>query len=246
MGRPKGSLNKSHKPLKISKCKQCGMAISDKLSINRTFCSIACKASYQKEYQKGSNNPNWKESKQFRSSIPHKLRKLAIARDGSCNDCGGIKNLQVHHHDINAYNNDLNNLITLCKNCHAKRHEILGDYVKAKLIMSERFYNHAPPRPCAACGKIFTPRDKRIRCCSRKCAYKLSGQTHQGKPAWNKGINDIELTCLVCGIVFKRSKGRLDCREGVLHFCSKQCQIRYAVNCRLTKARWSAREQATP
>lgn len=45
----------------------------------------------------------------------------------SCNICGSIKNLDVHHKDKNWKNNDQKNLETLCHSCHMKLHWQQGD-----------------------------------------------------------------------------------------------------------------------
>ncbi len=233
MGRSKGQLNKKHLPLKISICKQCRKEFSHKSCITRTFCSNICKYEYQKEHEKGRDNPNWKEEKSFYSN-PRGLKRLIKNRDVICQDCGSHDNLQIHHRDINPSHNGNDNLILLCKSCHAQRHFQLGHPEVARIILSNHRYKERLSIICAICGKTFIPRDKRNKCCSRQCAYKLAGQSHKGHMAWNKGINDIILVCPICGKEFKRSKGRLDSKNSP-HFCSKPCQIRYAINCRLAK-----------
>jgi len=57
-------------------------------------------------------------------------REKALQRDGyRCVDCGSKKNLQVHHIDElgrnkpkEIQNHSLDNLVTLCGDCHLKRH----------------------------------------------------------------------------------------------------------------------------
>lgn len=44
------------------------------------------------------------------------------AKDTKCAWCNSTKNLCVHHLDENRYNNDLSNLITICKRCHQNFH----------------------------------------------------------------------------------------------------------------------------
>ena len=55
-------------------------------------------------------------------------RKLALASDNChCVDCGTAHNLQVHHlRYTNLGNEPLADLVTLCGNCHIKRHETVG------------------------------------------------------------------------------------------------------------------------
>jgi len=57
-----------------------------------------------------------------------------IERDENrCVDCGSLENILVHHIDesrklgIKKMNNDLSNLVTLCRPCHARRHKYTND-----------------------------------------------------------------------------------------------------------------------
>ena len=56
----------------------------------------------------------------------NKLRKRRLFLDGyRCRDCGSRKNLQVHHIISIASGGEvysLDNLKTLCKECHEERH----------------------------------------------------------------------------------------------------------------------------
>jgi 5-methylcytosine-specific restriction endonuclease McrA len=50
-------------------------------------------------------------------------RKKALERDGKvCQDCGSRKNLEVHHINEDGRDHRLENLKTLCKSCHMRRH----------------------------------------------------------------------------------------------------------------------------
>jgi len=49
-------------------------------------------------------------------------RKQVIERDTSCKICGISDNPHVHHIDRDLSNNDLSNLVRLCKNCHFSIH----------------------------------------------------------------------------------------------------------------------------
>jgi len=55
-------------------------------------------------------------------------RKQVLARDNyHCVDCGADHNLQVHHLCYtNLGKEPLADLVTLCGNCHTKRHETVG------------------------------------------------------------------------------------------------------------------------
>jgi len=227
MGRPKGNINKKHKPQTTSICKQCGKAIIHYPSITRSFCSKICKATYQETHLLGRNNPNWKEDK-FYYSNPHSLQKLIKRRDIYCQKCGSPSNLEVHHKDGNHFNNNDGNLTLLCKNCHAQEHLQNGQPEVVSLILSTRKYHRRPSRNCPICGKEFTPRDNRIRCCSRQCAAKLSGLSQKGRIPPNKGINRVALTCHTCGKQFERRQGNI---KSKLAFCSRSCQIDYFSHC---------------
>ena len=63
------------------------------------------------------------------NSTKNKNRPLGIqtyrrAKKDKCEWCGSKKNLCVHHIDGNRYNNDMNNLITICKRCHQTHHTV--------------------------------------------------------------------------------------------------------------------------
>lgn len=73
-----------------------------------------------------NNKPNDKYRSWRRRHFNNK--EEALKRDNyTCQnpDCRGISNyLEVHHIDFDSYNDDLNNLTTLCRSCHARKHEI--------------------------------------------------------------------------------------------------------------------------
>ena len=53
------------------------------------------------------------------------LHNQVLERDGwRCQECGSLKNLQVHHLQPRSQLGDdtMTNLITLCSRCHGKRH----------------------------------------------------------------------------------------------------------------------------
>ena len=61
------------------------------------------------------------------NSYKNKNQPLGIqtyrrAKSTECKWCGSKNNLLVHHLDENRYNNDISNLITLCKRCHQNFH----------------------------------------------------------------------------------------------------------------------------
>ena len=124
----------------------------------KAFCSRKCMGEWQAKFLIGENSYNWKDGI---CSISHRIRSLVryskwvqnvFKRDKyTCQKCGDNRggNLEAHH--INKLNNiirdnnlkeiidvikckelwDLNNGITLCKNCHKKEHNIYEHITRA-------------------------------------------------------------------------------------------------------------------
>jgi len=103
------------------------------------YCSLECRHKYgphdqatgkkwkltleQREKKCGENNSQWRGGKskepydwRFNKVLKEKIRH----RDGNmCKICGDMDNLVVHHKDSNKMNSVEDNLITLCRHCHA-------------------------------------------------------------------------------------------------------------------------------
>jgi len=104
---------------------------------DKHFCSFECQGRWMSKNNSGKNNPSWKDDVEW---IPYgakykRNRIKAIYRDcGKCVICGS-KNIEVHHitprieyrvdGEILPKANDVDNLITLCRN-HHKQYE--GEY----------------------------------------------------------------------------------------------------------------------
>lgn len=77
-----------------------------------------------KNNQAGPTNQSWK------TGITG-YRKLVVKKE--CAYCNSTKNLLIHHLDENRHNNELSNLVVLCKSCHQKHHcqrsPITGQYL---------------------------------------------------------------------------------------------------------------------
>lgn len=75
----------------------------------------------------GGNNPDRKgrplSESVTRSAISYRARKF---KKSNCEKCGTDKKLEIHHIDRDWSNNDLSNLKTLCRTCHAKQHHAEG------------------------------------------------------------------------------------------------------------------------
>ena len=108
----------------------------------------------------GKDNPNWKGGKVRTNKDPKRYtfqyknwRKQVKARDKKCLECGSINNLHAHHitpiRDINDLNllYDVNNGITLCKDCHKKT------YLREKKY--EKFYRGLLEKTVNS-GKVLT------------------------------------------------------------------------------------------
>jgi hypothetical protein len=122
-------------------CDNCGKSFERKRygrrPVKGAFCSPECYWHWRSEHLSGENAPGWKGG----YTLPYggrywkQQRRLARERDNfTCRDCGKTeqspgRNLDVHH--IKAYDlfetpeeaNQLDNLITLCRECHTKRHK---------------------------------------------------------------------------------------------------------------------------
>jgi len=77
----------------------------------------------------GANSPHWKGGSSFELYPPafnQYLKKQIRQRDNyTCQECGVLekqlkRKLSIHHIDYNKKNNNPDNLISLCPNCHSK------------------------------------------------------------------------------------------------------------------------------
>ena len=92
-----------------------------KSKTGNVFCNKSCACSYNNtKFRSGANNPNWKGG-QYASNY-QKIAYRSYIHE--CAICGNTEKcvLEVHHIDYNRENNDCDNLIILCANCHAKVH----------------------------------------------------------------------------------------------------------------------------
>jgi len=94
-------------------------------SEGRFYCSDECKqicSIYRRvKYPKGFKH-------NYSREVQSELRELVLKRDNyECQRCGSRENLQAHHYE-SIYSNpvmsaDLDNCVTLCKNCHKLAHK---------------------------------------------------------------------------------------------------------------------------
>ena len=85
-------------------------------------------------------------------------RRVRHLRRDACERCGAGEMLQVHHINRDWADNRPENLETLCATCHMKEHHDAEDVVA-----------RVKPKTCPTCRKVFTPKESRIRTCSRVC-----------------------------------------------------------------------------
>jgi 5-methylcytosine-specific restriction enzyme A len=122
-------------------CKQCGKHfIPQNYNPKQKYCSIKCAGLAQS----GENNPSWNGGKSFEPySIDwtETLRRSIRERDRyTCQMCGKLQTDRafcVHHIDYNKKNDNPNNLITLCLECHLKTNinrNYWQNYFKSNMI----------------------------------------------------------------------------------------------------------------
>lgn len=100
------------------------------------FCSQSCAASYNNShYRRGENNPNWIDGSCKGSSY---IKAAFRTYKAKCTMCGLNEEccLQVHHIDEDRKNDDVNNLIILCANCHSRVHR--GGYRITEEVIKNR------------------------------------------------------------------------------------------------------------
>jgi len=93
----------------------------------------------------GSDNPKWNPNKKSRTYPSGYLKQKVKKRDGQkCYICGSKENLHVHHLKDFRFigkrerKHELNNLITLCFDCHWKVHRREYIFSSAGLGMAEK------------------------------------------------------------------------------------------------------------
>jgi 5-methylcytosine-specific restriction endonuclease McrA len=107
---------------------------------DRPLCKI-CKIRYaEKSYQKNGNR-GWRSACYLcrkngdnRSSRKKRRDKFKTLRNLICQDCGFVAKdvcqLELDHIDGNKNNNNANNQVVLCSNCHKLKTKLNNDYRK--------------------------------------------------------------------------------------------------------------------
>ena len=145
-GNPEPSPNREGAETRQRVCKKCGKLISKIKRKDAIYCSKLCRQSYGSyKYQVdkglikkpgiGSGGNQWlKNNSQWKGGVATFRRLAKEIYDEKCAWCNSTKNLLVHHLDHNRLNNDISNLIVICKSCHQKHHTTrnpkTGKYIK--------------------------------------------------------------------------------------------------------------------
>ena len=117
------------KPDPLKHCEHCGTRLVRKRSVSgvlesllhfnrRKFCNQHCMA--QAFDQRHSPEVGW-------STAHYHARKEVPP--GSCNRCGKLDAIDVHHKDGNHLNNSRENLERICRSCHNREHRPRGSCV---------------------------------------------------------------------------------------------------------------------
>ena len=109
------------------KCKDCGKPIFYK-SVRCRGCSNKHRSKNRAETLKkihfGKENGNWKGG--VSSAYYLKLQKEYLKN--LCYFCQVNFKLSVHHKDGNRRNNQIKNLVVVCRSCHKKLHDLIKAY----------------------------------------------------------------------------------------------------------------------
>lgn len=121
-----GVVEKARKDIKGKEkyCEYCGKKLERKrfngrledftVFKNRKYCNREC---MKKDYLKIGDNHNQTYSNAHTTA--RKINELILHKE-ECELCGSRINLDIHHIDGNWQNNNLDNLMCLCRSCHTK------------------------------------------------------------------------------------------------------------------------------
>lgn len=130
----------------IKKCPNCHKTFETR-SRNQKFCSTLCNKTYNDKLKRDRQRyESIKEVERLRTRS-HSLAQAIISTlvnqgivSNKCSVCGSIENLQVHHKDLNFFNNTPSNLELLCTECHSKVHSTLETDLHNKGMLLEEYY----------------------------------------------------------------------------------------------------------
>jgi len=95
---------------------------------------------WMKENLNGEEHPRWKGGSVPYSHPFHSVRREVMKRDGCCQKCKSTpESLDAHHikpvreFDDPSKSHTLDNLVALCRSCHAKLEKMTEEKQRAKL-----------------------------------------------------------------------------------------------------------------
>jgi hypothetical protein len=104
-----------------------------------------------------------------RKHLPRQIKRdLYLRANNSCENCklsewlGQRAVLEVHHLDGDSYNNEIDNLLLLCLNCHSQTPSWRG---KGKKLIGPRAKPKKRVNLCPKCNKVKTYRAKTCSQC---------------------------------------------------------------------------------
>ena len=111
-------------------CKICGREFLPTNPRN-VICSDDCRDKYyrnkglNKTYRNGEYIPTgYHQEKEHNNNWKGGVMYRHLVTIDKCEKCGSTENLLVHHKDFNHSNNEICNLMVLCKRCHQNLHSI--------------------------------------------------------------------------------------------------------------------------
>lgn len=125
--------------VKKKRCEYCDAKFQpNKMTPDQPYCSAKCRVTVYRrdnrekinQWKRESNQRN-KAHKNAHDSELHNqkrfggLKYIVLERDkNKCVDCGeeNLKQIIIHHKDFTKDNNIMENLETLCRSCHIKKH----------------------------------------------------------------------------------------------------------------------------
>lgn len=84
------------------------------------FCSKSCQTVWRNKEFSGMRHANWQHGRGSYRNIMKRTGKKAVCELCKITD---TRVIVVHHKDQNRRNNDLSNLVWLCRNCHLLVHD---------------------------------------------------------------------------------------------------------------------------
>lgn len=114
------------------------------------FCSVSCRAVFQRREIRGENHPSWKGGVSERTHSSRLVIREAIKAKGKCERCGETKNLHGHHIEPwsvqPSQRENPVNIEVLCAKCHALEHPKLSGMLLIPHVRSGQCIH------CNTCG----------------------------------------------------------------------------------------------